>query len=91
MDSAGAVWAWGCNSSGQLGDGTRTNRNHPLAIDRNVSVIFENQYLKTDGSLWAMGDNVAGQLGDGTTTPRSTPVPVATGDQQGAWVRRIRP
>ena len=22
----GAVWAWGCNTSGQLGDGTRTNR-----------------------------------------------------------------
>ena len=32
MDSSGNVWAWGRNTSGQLGDGTTTNRNRPVAV-----------------------------------------------------------
>jgi alpha-tubulin suppressor-like RCC1 family protein len=33
----GAVWAWGTNSSGQVGDGTTTNRLAPVPIGMNLT------------------------------------------------------
>ncbi len=32
IDSDGTLWSWGANASGQLGDGTTTNRNTPVKI-----------------------------------------------------------
>ena len=32
IDSTGRLWAWGLNSSGQLGDGTTTNRSTPVLV-----------------------------------------------------------
>jgi alpha-tubulin suppressor-like RCC1 family protein len=78
--SDGTVRAWGLNNHGQLGDGTTTNRNTPVAVLglSGVSAIdagtFHNAALKSDGSVWTWGLNNHGQLGDGTTTDRSTPV-----------------
>ena len=28
----GTAWAWGCNGSGRLGDGTLTNRSSPVSV-----------------------------------------------------------
>jgi alpha-tubulin suppressor-like RCC1 family protein len=79
-----AVWSWGNNSFGQLGDGSTTNSPVPLqtglgkdwaAISiRNVHTLA----IKTDGSLWSWGSNEYGQLGDGTEEWRFSPVPVGT-------------
>lgn len=73
----------GRNYSGQLGDGTWTNRTTPTYMTAGVvwvSAGFEySTFVKTDGTLWAMGENSYGQLGDGTTNIRATPVRVATG------------
>jgi alpha-tubulin suppressor-like RCC1 family protein len=32
LKSDGTVWAWGYNTSGQLGDGTTTNRTTPVQV-----------------------------------------------------------
>ena len=75
----------GSNYSGQLGDGTTTDRNTPVqVVATGVASVsaggYHTLFVKTDGSLWAMGSNYSGQLGDGTTTDRNTPVQVvATG------------
>jgi alpha-tubulin suppressor-like RCC1 family protein len=79
----GTLWAMGYNNSGQLGDGTTTNRSGPIQIATGVAEVAtggqHTLFVKTDGTLWAMGNNQYGQLGDTTTTNRLTPVQVATG------------
>jgi alpha-tubulin suppressor-like RCC1 family protein len=61
IKSDGSLWTWGNNSSGQLGDGTKTDRRIPIKImDSAVSIAASNRHLltiKTDSSLWAWGDN----------------------------------
>ena len=80
----GTVWAVGYNSSGQLGDGTTTNRTNPVPVldgsGNPLSGVVgisaggnHTVYLQGDGTVWATGSNTFGQLGDGTTTTKSQP------------------
>jgi alpha-tubulin suppressor-like RCC1 family protein len=75
----GSVWAWGINSSGQLGDGTTTQKTVPTlvsGISDVVAVAAGGTFtlaLKSDGTVWAWGANTYGQLGDGTNSPHLTP------------------
>jgi alpha-tubulin suppressor-like RCC1 family protein len=75
------VWGFGSNSSGQLGDGTTTDRITPvqtlnLSDVVSISASTHSLALKSDGSAWSWGGNLVGQLGDGTTTNRLIPVRV---------------
>ena len=78
----GTVWAWGSNTSGQLGDASNINRLEPVSVTglSGVTAIAAGERhtlaLKNDGTVWAWGSNLLGQLGDGTTTSRSRPVQV---------------
>jgi len=80
----GMVWAWGNNGSGQLGDGTTTERLFPTQVSGLTGVTSIaaggdfTMALRGDGTVWAWGSNSQGQLGDGTTTTtaRSTPLQV---------------
>ncbi|HEX3018909.1 MAG TPA: immunoglobulin domain-containing protein [Chitinispirillaceae bacterium] len=80
LKSDNSVWACGANVSGQLGDGTTTNRLKIIKMMdsvRNISAGYDHSLmLKTDGSLWACGANGYGQLGDGTVTSRLSPVKI---------------
>jgi len=74
----GTVWAWGYNSSGQLGNGTTANSNVPVqVVDTSdpsgflqdaVAITAGADYsvaLKSDGTVWTWGNNSSSQLGYG--------------------------
>ena len=79
----GTVWGWGSNGTGQIGDGSSTNRLTPvqtLGINGVTAVAAAAQHslaLKSDGTVRAWGYNMNGELGDGTQTGRTTPVQVS--------------
>ena len=83
LKTDGTVWCWGLNTSGQLGDGTTTNRNRPVQVSGLTGVAdVDNQSdyacaLKTIGTVVCWGNGGFGQLGNGGTTNSSTPVQVS--------------
>ena len=80
-----AVYAWGKNTNGQLGDGTTTQRTSPITVgglsSYTIVAIDAGQShslaLTSGGDIFAWGKNDRGQLGDGTTTQRTSPVQVS--------------
>jgi hypothetical protein len=84
VDDQGRVWAWGDNQSGQLGDGTTTERPTPIVVRdlREVVAVAAGSNhslaLKSDGTVWAWGSRGSGQVGDGAMAAiiRTTPVQV---------------
>jgi alpha-tubulin suppressor-like RCC1 family protein len=79
----GTVWAWGNNSTGQLGGGDRSPYiSCPTPVDGldNIAVISAGYYhclaLKADGTVWAWGANNHGQLGTESKDNHLTPIQV---------------
>jgi alpha-tubulin suppressor-like RCC1 family protein len=87
ITAMGELWAWGNNSSGELGDGTTVSQPLPILITglpviRSVDGgehfgLGHSIALGADGSVWTWGANDEGQLGDGTTMDNPTPTQVA--------------
>jgi alpha-tubulin suppressor-like RCC1 family protein len=79
----GTVWAWGSNTSGQLGDGTDSQRNSPVQVLTGIVAIaagYEHSLAITStGTLLAWGENGSGQLGNNSTNDSWSPVPVGGG------------
>ena len=77
LNAAGAIlWAWGDNSSGQIGDGTTNSRLSPkmvpLTLPGGVTITAisasgsSTLILLSDKTVMTWGDNTFGQLGTGT-------------------------
>lgn len=85
LDADGALWAWGDNRYGALGDGSAEDRRTPVRVRAPEGVAFVAAVggswvtiaLDADGRVWAWGDNVFGQLGDGGDEERARPERVA--------------
>jgi hypothetical protein len=76
-----ALFSWGRNVVGQLGQSDRTFQSSPVQIPGTTwsSISGGNQHslaLKTDGTLWAWGSGSYGKLGLNDTISRSSPVQV---------------
>ena len=77
----GSVLAWGDNSRGELGNGTKTGMSAtpvPIPGLTGVTQISGNTYgtlavAGSSGTVWGWGDNFHGNLGDGTLTSHYTP------------------
>ncbi|GIX35138.1 MAG: chromosome condensation regulator RCC1 [Lysobacteraceae bacterium] len=82
VDGAGALYCWGRNDSGQLGDGTMSRRTTAVAVSglggpvRDLALGDEHSCARTDSGVYCWGWNGYGQLGDGSTTSSATPVSV---------------
>ena len=79
--SDGILFAWGLNSSGQVGDYTTANKSSPVQIGSSswISVCAGSNMtmaITNDNALYAWGSNTNGQLGDGTAVNRSSPVQI---------------
>ena len=72
LEQNGSLYGMGLNSSGQLGDGSITNRSSPVHIVDNVLSMAAGHnhslIMKKDGSLWMVGYNSNGQIGDGKSS-----------------------
>lgn len=79
VSSDGTVRCWGVNTSGQLGDGSTSNRTAPTAVGglSGVRAIDGGESatcaVETSGRVQCWGSNGGGELGDGTTTAHSSP------------------
>jgi alpha-tubulin suppressor-like RCC1 family protein len=84
LASDGKVYTWGYNVFGQLGNGTNTDSNVPVAVTglsgETITAIASGKdhsfALASDGTVYTWGDNYYGQLGNGTNTDSNVPVVV---------------
>jgi alpha-tubulin suppressor-like RCC1 family protein len=81
--AGGALYCWGGNSNGQVGDPTASVRVTPTRIGSagdwtHVSAGGFHTCGIRAGELYCWGDNTRGQLGDGTLTSSFVPIRIGT-------------
>jgi len=81
LESNGTVYAWGDNTYGQLGDGTKTQRTTPVPVSYLSGIVAiaaggAHSLALSHGKVNAWGDNTYCQLGNGKMPQSLAPVPV---------------
>lgn len=99
----GNVYAWGSNTSGQLGNESNADSPVPIRVKRSffndgvqaptiIQVSAGNGFslaLRHDGKLFAWGKNTSGQLGNNLTSDSDKPVVVETTVLGGATFAQV--
>jgi alpha-tubulin suppressor-like RCC1 family protein len=98
----GAIYAWGDQTDGGLGNGVTTSGT--ISTPGNVLIASGTSFttaahvsageahtlvIDQNSNLWAFGTNGYGQLGDGSQTNRSYPVRVESGTAAGVYLTGI--
>ncbi len=90
LSGAGAVYCWGFNADGELGNNSTANSSVPVAVSRSgvlsgvtvTQITADSGYnacaLGSNGLAYCWGRNSDGQLGNNTVTSSSVPVAVST-------------
>ena len=87
LTTAGEAFCWGDNGSGQLGDGSRSERNQPVRVQttQRFSTLSAGKAhscgVARSGAIFCWGNNDAGQLGNGSTGRSTEPVQVSAQEQ----------
>jgi len=89
LTGSGAIYCWGSNWLGQLGDGSTADSKTPVAVAGALSFsaftagrgegLGHTCGLTSAGVGYCWGHNLLGELGDGSRTNSTTPVAVAGG------------
>ena len=91
ISGAGAMYCWGNNTLGQLGDGTFTPHARPVQVGTASDWIAVDARqgkacgLRSDHSLWCWGSGNSGALGNGSQLVRTTPVQVTSDTPAIGW------
>jgi alpha-tubulin suppressor-like RCC1 family protein len=89
LDTVGTAYCWGLNEYGNLGNGTTTNSDVPVAVDTSGALAGKTLThisaggehvcaLDTSGVAYCWGENESGDLGDGATADSDVPVAIDT-------------
>src|SRR5471032_1466376 len=78
----GTLWAWGDNSSGQVGNGSLVDLHAPLQIGTSTwravaAGTLHSVAILADGALFAWGSNGNGQVGNGLSTNATAPTQIS--------------
>lgn len=89
--TADALYCWGDNSAGQLGQGNTDPADIPTKVGdmkwTKISLGFKYACgIQSDESLWCWGKNTNGELGVGDFDPRDKPTKVTVGPAQWLYV-----
>jgi alpha-tubulin suppressor-like RCC1 family protein len=83
INGSGALFCWGNNGNGQLGQGNATNSATPVSVTGigsgnvvSMGSTGDTCVTSTAGAAYCWGSNGNGNLGNNSTTQELTPVPV---------------
>ncbi len=90
VKAGGALFSWGANANGQLGDGLSANRTTPFAVTTPAQATAiaagarHSAAIDATGKVYLWGDNFFGQVGNrtGNFTPHSANLNVLRGDSR---------